>query len=302
MSEAPAGQSSDPGAVPLGGPAPASATGVVPVEPVDPMEPYRRWAVNLFAVLVVVGVVGMVVVLGAIPGVVVFWVLLASVVLMITILLVVIFALRRRDGWAVHAIAPICYVIIAAAGIRFVVALSQGNFTIPLEGIGALLVLTREHRAQLLPGITEPGRRRVWLVVAGVVMAQLLPVATGAIASGGPLGAQPESLDLQVGIDCTTTGEPGGAIPVRAAWTWRAGEVFPPPTDGLLVQWNITSGDDDAGAGAVVDDLVTMSSPAIWQGSADPAATMIQPLTRAPRRASSGSMSGRLDSSTGASS
>ena len=68
--------------MPLGGPAPASAPEVASVHPVDPIEPYRRWAATLFAVLVVVGVVGTVVVLGAIPGLVVVWVLLASVALL----------------------------------------------------------------------------------------------------------------------------------------------------------------------------------------------------------------------------
>jgi hypothetical protein len=182
VSEPPADQSSDPGAVPSNEPVGPLGPAIPTVEPVDPIEPYRRWATGLFAILVVIGIVGTVVVLGAIPDLGVFWVLLASVVLLIAILLAVILGLRRRDAWAVHAIAPICYVIIAAAAIRAGVALSQGNITIPLEGIGALMVLSRNHRSELLPAITEPGRRRVWLAVAGIVVAQLLPVVTGPIA------------------------------------------------------------------------------------------------------------------------
>ena len=271
MSEPPAGQSSDLGAAPLGEPGQTPAPDVGSVEPADPLEPYRRWATTLFAILVVVGVVGTVVVLGAIPGLVVFWALLASVVLLIAILLAVIVALRRRDAWAVHAIAPICYVIIVAAVLRVLVALSQGDITIPLEGIGALMVLTRNHRSESMPAITEQGKRRVWLAVAGVVVAQLLPVATGPIADGGAFGLQPESLNLQVTMDCTTL-EPAAGIPVRAEWSWRDREVLSPPIDGLVVRWSASSD--------VVADQVTMSHHAMFSGSGDPAAALIQPLTQ----------------------
>ena len=150
-----------------------------PVAPIDAVEPYRRWATALFTILAVVGIVSTVVVLGAIPGVATLWVLIGSVVLLIATLLIVILALRRREPWAVHAIAPICYVIIAAAMLRVVVAANQGNVTIPLEGIGALMVLTRNHRSDLLPAIDEGARRQVWLAVAAIVVAQILPYVLG---------------------------------------------------------------------------------------------------------------------------
>jgi hypothetical protein len=240
------------------------------VTPADPLEPYRRWATTLFTILVLVGIVGTVAVLGAMPSQAVFWVLVASVVLFIATLLVVMAALRRPEPWAVHAIAPICVVIVAAAVSRVAVALSQGTITIPLEGIGALMVLTRDHRAEHLPPLADQGRWRVLLAVAAIAVAQL-PSATGPIADGGPFGLQPEALNLQVTMDCTTLG-PAAGIPVRAEWSWRRRELLSPPVDGLVVRWSAS--------GAFVADEVTMSDPAVWPGSGAPASALIQPLTQ----------------------
>lgn len=166
--------------------------------PADPLAPYRRRATTLFTILVLVGIVGTVAVLGAMPSHGVFWVVIASIILFIATLLVVIAALCRRESWAVHAIAPICYVIVAAAVIRVVVALSQDTITIPLEGIGALMVLTRDHRAEHLPLLTDQGRWRVLLAVVAIAVAQVLRSASGPIADGGPFGLQPDALNLQL--------------------------------------------------------------------------------------------------------
>jgi len=184
VSEPLAGTLSDADAVPGAEPAPGIVPGAEPppgVAQADPLEPYRRWAMVLFAIMALVGIFGTVVVLAAMPNRAVFYVLVGSVVLFVATLLAVVAGLRGRAPWSVHAIAPICYVIIAAAVIRVIVALSQGNFTIPLEGIGALMVLTRDHRSAHLPAMTDQDRWRVWLAVAVVVFAQVLPYATGVI-------------------------------------------------------------------------------------------------------------------------
>jgi lysylphosphatidylglycerol synthetase-like protein (DUF2156 family) len=100
---------SDVGAVSPSEPAPTPD-----VTPLDQAGPYRRWAAILFTVLVLVGIVGLVA-LSATPGPAVVWVALASVIPFVATLVVVVAALRRQDAWAVHAIAPICYLIVAAA-------------------------------------------------------------------------------------------------------------------------------------------------------------------------------------------
>jgi hypothetical protein len=56
-------------------------------------------------------------------------------------------------------------------------ALSQNNVSIPLEAIGALMVLSREHGRENLPELIEPDRRNVTLAVAALVAAALLPYA-----------------------------------------------------------------------------------------------------------------------------
>jgi len=254
----------DVGAVAPGGPAPPSE-----VTPADPLEPYRRWATTLFTILVLVGVVGTVAALGAMPGQLMFWVVLASVGLLIATLLVIVSALRRREAWAVHAIAPICYVIVAAAVIRVIVAVSQGTITIPLEAIGALMVLTRDHRSEHLRVLVDQGSWRVLMAAGAIAVAQVLPAATGPIADGGPFGLQAESLDLEVAMDCAAVGAPGVGVPVRVTWSWGRHELFPPAVDGLVVQW--------APSGAFVADQLTMSDPAIWTGSGAPATALIQP-------------------------
>jgi hypothetical protein len=134
-----------------------------------------------------------------------------------------------------------------------------------------LLVLTRDHRAQLLPPLADPGRWRVLLTVAAIAVAQVLPAATGPIADGGPFGLQPEALNLQVTMECSTPG-PAAGIPVAVAWSWQRQELLPPSVDGLVVRWSPS--------GAFVTGDVRMSHPAMWFGSGDPAATLIQPLTQ----------------------
>lgn len=276
MTEPFAGAQSDLDAVSLGEPAPAPE-----VTSLDPVEPYRRWANVLFMILALIGILGAVVALNASPEPVVFWQLLVSIVLFVMTLLVVVAAIRDPASWAVHAIAPICYVIIAGAVIRAVVALSQNTITVPLEGIGALMVLTRDHRPERLPPLTQEGRRRVWMAVGAILLAQVLPYVSGSIAGRAPFGVQAESLDLQVAADCKGVGEPGGEIPVRAAWSWRAREVFSPQIDGLVVLWTMTTSDGgDTSAGGVVDDPVIMSHPAMWAGSGHPASALTQPLTQ----------------------
>lgn len=277
MSEPLPGTPPDTGAAPPDGPPPALAPEPSPSAqapeppPSDPLEPYRRWATTLFAILVAVGVVGTMVVLAAMPSQAVSWVLVASVAVFIVTLLVVMAALRRRESWAVHAIAPICYVIVVAAVLRVVVALSQGTITIPLEGIGALMVLTRDHRAEHLLALADQGRWRVLLVVGATAVAQLLPAGTGPIADGSPFGLQPDALKLQLTMECTAPG-PAAGIPVGVEWSWQRHELFSPAVDGLVVQW--------APSGAFVADGGTMSDAAIWSGAGAPAAALIQPLTQ----------------------
>lgn len=154
------------------------STLVEPPPGADPLRPYRAWATVLFAILAIVGILVGVVVLGSPTGVppATLAVAIAPALLGIVVLLVLVFALGRVDPWAVHAIQPICLVLIVAGVVRSLVALSGGEISIPLEVIGALMVLTRDHRAALLPPLDGSGRRTVMVVVGLMIVVQVLPL------------------------------------------------------------------------------------------------------------------------------
>lgn len=142
----------------------------------DVLEPYRHWAGVLFAILALVAIVASAAVITRASGQAAV-ILLASAFLTVTTLLSVIVDLDRGKWWAVQAIAPICYVLVVVGLFRALIALSQNNVSLPLEAIGALMVLSREHGHEHLPELVEPERRNVTLAVAALVAAVLLPYA-----------------------------------------------------------------------------------------------------------------------------
>jgi hypothetical protein len=227
-----------------------------------------------------VGIVGSLLVSGSIPSTAVFVVLLASVLLGAVTLLAVAADLRDRAPWAVHAIAPICYVVLVAGVFRVLVALSDDTITVPLEVIGSLMVLSRAHPPEHLPAIGDRERRRARLAVGVLVIAQLLAYAPGVIANPGPLGAQRDALDLRVAIDCTGIGAPDREILVHVDWSWNQAELITPREDALLVQWG--AGPEEVlepGGAAFFADQATTSDPAtIWAGSAGVSAGLIAPM------------------------
>jgi hypothetical protein len=89
--------------------------------------------------------------------------------------------LSSWSPWALHAVVPVCAVLMAIGIARLLIALTQVQLTIPLEALGALLVLTRPHGPDIMPGATLSERRRV-TVVTGVIFASyfvplVLPLA-----------------------------------------------------------------------------------------------------------------------------
>ena len=248
--------------------------------PADPPDQYIRWATALFWVLAIFSLVVGLFALGA-PGVgpAAFAIVLLSVGLDIAVLLTLVAALGRREAWAIDAIGPICLVLLTAGLVRVVVALTHSAITVPLDAIGAAMVLSRQHRPADLPSMSPPDRRRISLAVGALVAAQLLPLLAEPVRDGGLFGAQESALDLRVTLDCDGAGAPNGPIPVRVAWAWAGDELFSPPNDGLLVQWSMTT-DGLTDPSATVADEVTVSEPdVIWAGGDGPASAVIQPLT-----------------------
>ena len=151
----------------------------------DPLRQYRRWATVLFVVLALVGIVGAVVVLSVADTVPTSTVLqlLGTVVLGTGVMVIVVLALGRGEAWAVHSIVPLCTVIIAAGLIRVIMALASSRIDIPLDVIGALMVLTRPHPASSLPSLDQAGERTRSVAVGAFIVAQVVPYLSTALTS-----------------------------------------------------------------------------------------------------------------------
>jgi hypothetical protein len=150
---------------------------IAPPEHASPLEPYRHWAAVLFWLLAATSLIAVVIALGVGGSLALGYVV--SALIGLVVLLDEATALGRRAPWAIHAIRPLCYVIIAAGVFRVIVALTHGTVTIPLEVIGALLVLSREHGSSSLPAVDEPDRWRVSLAVGALIVANVLAYLGG---------------------------------------------------------------------------------------------------------------------------
>ena len=154
------------------------------------LDQYRLWARFLFVVLALVAAIGLVLAPvrsgGIDPArVAAVWPLLfitlVDFAVSLIALLSLIRGLTRWSAWAIHAIQPVCIVLIAIGGIRLLIGLTQGQLLLPLETVAGILVLTRPHPADLLPPATPDDRRRV-AIAAGAMFASyfvplVLPVA-----------------------------------------------------------------------------------------------------------------------------
>lgn len=153
------------------------------------LDQFRRWAQFLFALLALVAAVGIVLVpvgVGLDPTrFAAAWPLILIVAVNVVATLIALVSLFRGLGgwspWALHAVVPVCAVLIAIGIARVLIALTQSQLMVPLEALGALLVLTRPHGPDIMPGASLSERRRV-TVVTGVIFASyfvplVLPLA-----------------------------------------------------------------------------------------------------------------------------
>lgn len=153
------------------------------------LDQFRRWARFLFALLALVAAVGIVLVpvgVGLDPArFTAAWPLIVIIAVNVAATLIALVSLVRGlsgwSPWALHAVVPVCAVLIAIGIVRLLIALTQVQLTIPLEALGALLVLTRPHGPDIMPGATLSERRRA-TVVTGVIFASyfvplVLPLA-----------------------------------------------------------------------------------------------------------------------------
>jgi hypothetical protein len=167
-------------------PVPIEPTAPEPIAPPesDSLEPYVRWARLLFIVLAAVNVAGLVLVAiggsmvaaqvgGALPAILL---LAISGAVSLVVFVALVIALGTRRTWAIHAVAPVCYLLIGVGVVRVLLAFSRGEILIPLETIGALLVLTRPHGRDLLPPADAGTPTRVGLTLVALVATYALPL------------------------------------------------------------------------------------------------------------------------------
>ena len=153
-------------------------------EAVARLDQYRRWARFLFVLLAIVAAVGFVLLLVSAPldvdRLLASWPVVVVIALNVVATLIALLSLYRGLGdgtpWALHAVAPVCYVLIASGLVRLLLSLAGGGLLIPLEALAALLVLSRPHGPELLPIASDDDRRRVWLITAVLFLAYFIPL------------------------------------------------------------------------------------------------------------------------------
>lgn len=154
------------------------------------LDQYRRWARFLFGLLAIVTGIGLVLLAAGgsllTDRLAAAWPVVALTALNVGATLVTLLALIRGLGlgspWSLHAVAPVCYVLIAFGLIRALLALTRGEVLFPLEAIGALLVLSRPHGQDLLPAASDDDRRRVTLVTGVLVVTFFAPLILERVA------------------------------------------------------------------------------------------------------------------------
>jgi hypothetical protein len=250
----------------------------------DPLATFRRWAMTLFTLLVVLIVVGTVLVWAGTNALPTSQLLAAvtGVALAIVALSTLLVGLDRRRGWAIPAAIATCWILVAAAVIRVLVDLQRGTITIPLEGIAAAAVLTRlpAHR----PAVAPRDRRLAIVVTLVFVASEAWPLLTGTGGVGRLFGAPREALTLNVTVSCsdlrdvTASGRISRVIDTTASWAWSQGEFLAGGDDGMLVHI-VGNGESTEGASwepVIISDDLDTQGPGIWRGMASPSAGLLQ--------------------------
>jgi hypothetical protein len=148
------------------------------------LDQFRRWARFLFAILALVAAVGVLLVpvgVGLDPArILAVWPLILILAVNLAATLIVFVSLFRGLGrgsaWALHAVVPACGVLIAIGVVRTLIAVTQNQVLIPLEALGALLVLTRPHGPDIMPLPTNENRRRATIATGALFASYFVPL------------------------------------------------------------------------------------------------------------------------------
>ena len=234
---------------------------------------FRIWSARTFAALIVLfslGGLGVVLGSGDTPPVVAVFAQIGQVIAIVALIAIV--AAAPGSSWWHPATVAVLWILVLQ-GIVIVLETPNG-VRIPFAGIAAILVLWRFR-----PSLRWPAAGRdAWLalgLVALYLAGAAWPAVTAAAFRPGatPLAVAPEALDLRLSVDCSKAAY-HGEIRVSVAWSWRARDVWPARTDGLVVRWGAVGSSDVA----FLDQESSHAPDWMWSGAGSPAATLTQPI------------------------
>lgn len=192
-----------------------------------------------------------------------------------------VFGLAERRPWADRSTIVVCGIFLVAGVLRSLIKLSSGTVEIPLDSIGAALVLAVRPTtlAPALPG----DRRRIGLVAAAALLSAVSPLIGDEAASGRILGASADQVRVAVTVDCDAmAADPAAPVVVRASWHWTGGEILARGTDGFVVSWLAATDADADGEGALemyeAGPVEVAPMGAVWSGSGSPASALTDPI------------------------
>lgn len=151
----------------------------------DALDAYRRWAIILFSVALAVVVIVLLVVVVTVDDLpvgprLVGLALIPSLIGAVAMVVLVV-GLVRNVPSAVHAVAPVCVLLIVSGLVRLGSALGEGRLDIPLEAIGAILVLSRRPATTLMPELGAADRRTLLAVVGVIIATQVIALIEGLV-------------------------------------------------------------------------------------------------------------------------
>ena len=237
----------------------------------------------LFGLLLVVAVVAGLTAVGAgdVPGAV--RVMLAAwVVFLVGTTYTLLFGLDRGQAWSMSATIWVCVGLVVFGVVRFFSGLAESVVTIPLEAVGALIVLAARPPGETLPSLDTAGRRTRAFVVGAFVVSWAGSLLFAVVPLGDVGGVDPDALEVAVTLDCAGSFDTGERLRlgVQVDWGWIQGEAISPTNDGLVVRWSgpVATEDPTAPGMVIIDAVTTQPADAVWLGNASPAAALTAPI------------------------
>jgi hypothetical protein len=170
-------------------------------------------------------------------------------------------AIDRRRPWAVAIVRPLL-VVLAASGVAVVaLAVQEGGFRLPVDGIVAVLALIGRPDVALVRRFDL----RSGAALGGVALAIAVMLFGHPVFDwGGALDQHEPDLRATLSVECGPAG--GGlpaSIPIRYDWSWATPGLLPSGLDEVVLGW---SGDDPAGRPLYLVGAIPENAKGIYPG------------------------------------